>query len=156
MHRWLLSDFRVPRFRLRCEPWLVALATFGLPATSRAGEAPVTLGEVRASTEAGDFSRPLRALLRDGIARAALGRSREPFVLSATLVRLDAERIGGGTRATAAVSLVLRRAREQSLYALVSGRATAEAASGSVGETLDDALRGAVESALRRLPEAVR
>lgn len=142
------------------EAWLFALGAFGVSPASRAGEPPVTppvtLGEVRASTGAGDFSEPLRALLRDGIAKTAFGRPRETFVLSATLVRLDAERIGHGARATAAVSLVLRRAREQSLHALVNGHATAEEPDASVGATRDDALRAAVESALRRLPEAVR
>jgi hypothetical protein len=135
-------------------PIVFALCTASSPAA--ASEPPVTLGEVRANTESGDFSGPLRVLLRDALARTAFGPARAPFVLSATLVRLDAERIGRGARATAAVSLVLRRAREQSLYALVNGHATAEAPDASVGETRTDALRAAVESALRRLPEAVR
>jgi hypothetical protein len=146
----------VPEPRLRIEAWLVAFAALAAPATSGAGEPPVRVGEVRASVGSTDFSEPLRAMLRDGIARTAFGRAREAFVLSATLERLDAERVGHGARATAAVSLVVRRAREQTLCALVNGHATAEETDASVGETRDDALRAAVESALRRLPEAVR
>ncbi len=141
-------------FRFAALPVLFALCATSSRAT--ASEPPVTLGEVRATTESGDFSGPLRTLLRDALARTAFGPTRAPFVLSATLVRLDAERVGHGARATAAVSLVLRRAREQSLYAFVSGHATAEAPDASIGETRTDALRAAVDSALRRLPEAVR
>jgi hypothetical protein len=140
----------------RPEAWFAFLTLLGVPATGGASEPPVTLGEIHASTDAGDFSGPLRALLRDAIARTTFGPARAPFVLSATLVRLEAERVGRGARATAAVSLVLRRAREQSLFALVNGHATAEEPEASIGETRADALRAAVESALRRLPEAVR
>ena len=147
---------RRPLRGLRPEAWLVLGALLVTPSPSSAGEPPVTLGEVRACTESGDFSVPLRVLLRDRIARTPFGPARALFVLSATLVRLDAERVGHGARATAAVSFVLRRAREQSLYALVNGHATAEEPDATLGETRADALRAAVESAFRRLPEAVR
>lgn len=130
--------------------WLAAAAPCG------ARESPVAVGEVRDESASGAFSEALRSVLRDAMATAELGRPRERFVLSATLVRLDAERVGHGARATAHVSLVLRRAREQSLHAVLTGRATAEEESGSVNETRADALRAAVTSALRRLPEAVR
>src|SRR4051812_31035730 len=134
--------------------WLV-LGTSHASAGERA-EPIVALGEVHASTPSGEFSAPLRAALARALARAELGSSREKFVLSATLVRLDAEQVGRGARASAAVSLVLRRAREQSLHAILNGHATAEETNGSVSETREDALRAAVASALRRLPEAVR
>jgi hypothetical protein len=143
---------------LRFEASLVLVALLAVSAPSSASDPPVTLGEVHASTDAGDFSEPLRALLRDALVRTPLepAPARAPFILSATLVRLDAERVGHGARATAAVSLVLRRAREQALYALVNGHATAEEPDATLGETRADALRAAVDSALRRLPEAVR
>jgi hypothetical protein len=143
--------------RARVMPWLTALlAAGGLVSPSAAGEPPVLVGEVVARTPSGEFTIPLRSALRAGIASAELGRARERFVLSATLVRLDAETVGRGARATAAVSLVLRRAREQSLHAILSGHATAEEANGTISETREDALRAAVASALERLPEAVR
>lgn len=140
-------------------PWLkllcVALAC--LPtATSSAGEPPVLVGEVSGRTPAGEFSVPLRSALNQAIARVELGQARERFVLSASIVRLEAERVGKGARATAAVSLVLRRARQQSLHAVLNGHATAEETDSSLAETREDALRAAVNSALRRLPEAVR
>ena len=127
-----------------------------VPRTSGAGEPVVAVGEVRASTPAGEFSVPFKSALAEAIASAELGSSREKFVLSATLVRLEAEKVGHGARASAAVSLVLRRAREQTLYAVLNGRATAEATDSSVSETREDALRAAVRSAVRRLPEALR
>jgi hypothetical protein len=135
---------------------LAGLLLFGSAAPCGAHEPSVAVGEVRDESTSGAFSEALRSVLTDAIATAELGRPRERFVLSATLLRLDAERVGHGARATAHVSLVLRRAREQSLHAVINGRATAEEESGSVSETRADALRAAVTSALRRLPEAVR
>jgi len=124
--------------------------------TASAGAPVVALGEVHASTPSGEFSAPLRAALARALARAELGSAREKFELSATLVRLDAEQVGRGARASAAVSLVLRRARQQTLHAVLSGHATAEESEASVTVTREDALRAAVESAVRRLPEALR
>jgi hypothetical protein len=70
-------------------------------------------------------------------------------------VKLSAERKDGSARATAVVSMTLRRARENTLYAFLSGRATAEESSPNVDSARDSALRAAVRSALRRLPDAV-
>lgn len=125
-------------------------------ATGHAGEPPVAVGEVSGSTPSGEFSIPLRSALDEGVKSLADAPARDRFVLSATLLRLDAEQVGRGARASAEVSLVLRRARQQTLYAVIKGHATAEAADSSLGETRDDALRAAVRSALRRLPEALR
>jgi hypothetical protein len=136
-------------------PFMLGCVTV-VPRTSDAGEPVVAVGEVRGKTPAGEFSAPFKSLLAEAIARAELGSPRERFVLSATLVRLDAEQIGNGARASAAVSLVLRRAQEQTLYAVLSGRATAETTDTSLSETREDALRAAVRSAISRLPEALR
>ncbi|HTQ05166.1 MAG TPA: hypothetical protein VMI54_14985 [Polyangiaceae bacterium] len=140
----------------RATSLLGALVFFGAAAPCGAHESPVAVGEVRDESASGAFCEALRSVLTDAMATAELGRPRERFILSATLVRLDAERVGRGARATALVSLVLRRAREQSLHAVLNGHATAEEETGSVNETRADALRAAVTSALRRLPEAVR
>jgi len=124
--------------------------------TAVAAEPPVAVGEVLASAPNGEFSAPLRSLLTEGVASLTLGTAREHFVLSATLLSLEAAQIGRGARASASVSLVLRRARQQTLHAVLKGQATAEAADCSVRETHEDALRAAVRSALQRLPEAMR
>jgi hypothetical protein len=134
---------------------LLALGTSTASAGERV-EASVALGEVHASTPSGEFSGPLRAALARALARTELGSPREKFVLSATLVRLEAEQVGRGARASAAVSLVLRRARQQTLHAVLNGHATAEESEATVTATREDALRAAVESAVRRLPEALR
>jgi hypothetical protein len=136
-------------------PGSLLVTLLGL-STASAGEPPVAVGEVRGKTAAGEFSGPLRSALHAAIAGVPLGRPREHFVLSAQLVRLDAERVGKGARATAAVSLTLRRAREQSLHAVLNGHATAEETDATISQTREEALRAAVNSALRRLPEAVQ
>ena len=110
----------------RAASLLAGLVLFGTAAPCSAHESPVAVGEVRDESTSGAFSEALRSVLTDAIATAELGRPRERFVLSATLLTLDAERVGHGARATAHVSLVLRRAREQSLHAVINGRATAE------------------------------
>jgi len=136
---------------------LTLLAAWSAGATTAvAADPPVAVGEVRATTSSGEFSAPLRSLLTEGVASLTLAPPRDHFVLSATLVSLEAAQIGRGARASAAVSLVLRRARQQTLHAILKGHATAEATNSSVSETREDALRAAVRSALQRLPEAMR
>ena len=147
---------RPPVKRPPFRAWLVVFAALVSVTPARGSEPPVAVGEIHGATSAGEFSAPLRSALVEGVQVASLGRARERFVLSATLVRLDAERVGQGARATAAVSLVLRRAREQSLHAVLNGHATAEETNATLSETREDALRAAVRSALRGLPEAVR
>ena len=132
---------------------LGATALYAPPASA---EPAVAVGEVHAGLPWTEYSAPLKTALLDGIARAELGPAREKFVLSATLESLAAERVGKGTRASAVVSLVLRSARRQTLHAVLTGRATAEANDSNLNELRNDALRAAVRSALRRLPEALR
>jgi hypothetical protein len=112
---------------------------------------------VSGRTQSGEFTPSLRAALAEEFSPANLPRSSKSdrFVLSVTLVKLSAERKDGSARATAVVSMTLRRARENTLYAFLSGRATAEESSPNVDSARDSALRAAVRSALRRLPDAV-
>lgn len=143
---------RVPAFLLA-----LALASSAFAPSSQAAEPPVAIGEVSGKIESGEFTPTLRRALEQELSAAELGRrdSRERFVLSATLVRLTAEHKDGNARATAVVSMALRRVRENTLYAILSGRATAEEAAPGVDSARDSALRAAVRSALRRLPDAV-
>ncbi|HEX6764075.1 MAG TPA: hypothetical protein VF103_01330 [Polyangiaceae bacterium] len=129
----------------------VLAAGFG----SAAGESPVSLGEVSGTTPSGEFAKPLRSALMDALDSAKLGRARDRFVLSASLVTLDTKKDGRSVKATAVVSMVLRREKEQTLHAMLRGNATAEAIDTTVDSIREDALRAAVESAMRRLPEAV-
>ena len=135
---------------------LVALAVSLATSLSLAGESPVSIGEVNGTTASGEFAMPLRSALREALDQAKLGRPKERFVLSASLVALDAKKDGRSVSARAVVSVVLRREKEQTLHALLRGSATAEESDSTLDSARETALRAAVESALRRLPEAVR
>jgi hypothetical protein len=135
---------------------LVALALSFVTSHSLAGESPVSIGEVNGTTPSGEFEAPLRTALREALGHAKLGRARERFVLSANLVTLDAKKDGRSVSARAVVSVVLRREKAQTLHAMLRGSATAEESDGALDSARETALRAAVESALRRLPEAVK
>ncbi|HVJ13784.1 MAG TPA: hypothetical protein VM686_00020 [Polyangiaceae bacterium] len=125
-------------------------------APAEAKSPALSIGAVNARVPAGEFAQVMKQALSEELAQAELPakRSRGAFVLDATLVKLTAEKKNDGVRATAVVSVVLRRARDSSLHAMLSGKATAEE-SASVEATRDTALRAAVRSALRGLPQAV-
>ena len=132
---------------------LVLLSTLA-PAEAKAPA--LSIGAVNAKVPAGEFAQVMKQALSEELAQAALPpkRSRSALVLDATLVKLTSEKKDDGARATAVVSVVLRRARDSTLHALLSGKATAEE-SASVETTRGTALRAAVKSALRGLPQAV-
>jgi hypothetical protein len=134
---------------------LLALSFSLVAGRASGGESPVVLGNVNGSTPGGEFRAPLRNAVREALDATKLGRARERFVLSATLVTLDARQTGRSVSATAVVSLVLRHEKEQTLHALLRGSATAEDSDSTLASTRETALRAAVRSAMRRLPEAV-
>jgi hypothetical protein len=141
-------------------PLSALLISFSIALSSApagATEPRVTLGEVSGRTQGGEYTRSLRAALAEEFSPTNVPRAsgRDRFVLSVTLVKLSAEHKDGNARATAVVSMTLTRARGNTLYALLSGRATAEESSPNVDSVRDSALRAAVRSALRRLPDAV-
>jgi hypothetical protein len=141
-------------FRLRSA--FVALALVSATSAGFAGEAPVSIGEVSGTTPSGEFAAPLRSAVQEALDAAKLGRPRERFVLSASLETLESKKDGRRVSATAVVSMVLRREKEQTLHAILRGNATAEASDVTLDSAREDALRAAVESAMRRLPEAVK
>jgi hypothetical protein len=142
----------------------MALAA-GLPtARAAAPAAPVAVGEVviqlegEASTSRAQLSRTLRSALSEELSTlsAAGSTGKRPLVVSATLTRLSTEEHDKRARVTANISLVLRRADDQVLFAELRGRASAEESSDSVAAVQQLALRGAVRGAVARLPEAVQ
>jgi hypothetical protein len=173
MARFIVQGFRSspPRFErraarrplrpgsLRALFGLVVAVALSLGATAviagGSPGAPVSLGEVSAKAPAGEYRAPLRSAVLEALEQAKLGRSRERYVLSASLDTLDAKQDGRRVSATAVVSLALRREKEQTLHAVLRGNATAEASDVTLASAREDALRAAVESAMRRLPEAV-
>ena len=147
-----------PRMRRALRALFVAVTlSLGATAVIAGGSprAPVSLGEVSGKTPAGEYASPLRSAVLEELEQANLGRSRERYVLSASLETLDAKRDGRHVSATAVVSMALRREKEQTLHAILRGNATAEASDVTLESAREDALRAAVESAMRRLPEAV-
>jgi hypothetical protein len=121
------------------------------------GDVVVALeGEVASS--ALELKRELRGALTDELTSLSASDSRPEYslVVSATLTRLSSEKGAGQAKASAAISLALRRADDQILFAEVLGRASAEEVRGSLASVRRAALRAAVRGAVARLPEAMR
>ncbi|HEY2408672.1 MAG TPA: hypothetical protein VGI10_21855 [Polyangiaceae bacterium] len=137
----------------------VLLACSTLSSLANAVERPVALGDVVAAEQhSAAAEQQLRKALEDGLDSVDFGRSpvRARFVLSATLVKLESVSENKTVRTTCVVSLALRRKHDSTLHAVINGRAIAEDAQSESDASREDALRGAVHSALSRLPEIVR
>lgn len=78
-----------------------------------------------------------------------------PFLVSAQLVELDVRTSDLGLQATAIIETVLRDKSRGTLLGMTTGRATAVAPGGNALEAQDSAVRAAVESALKDVPEAL-
>jgi hypothetical protein len=142
---------------------LGATTTLVLPA--RAADRPsVSIGDVNVAVDAStsgdatpELGRALRSALSDELSRVAgLGPVKRPLIVSATLTRLSSERRDERAKASASISLALRRADDQVLFAELNGRASVEEISGNLASLRRAALQGAVRGALARLPEAVQ
>jgi hypothetical protein len=136
----------------------------GLPTVQAASRAAkVSIGDVVVHLETttsgreAELSRVLRVALSEELALLAAtgGTGKRALVVSATLTKLSTERRAERARASASISLVLRRADDQVLFAELRGRASVEETSDSVVTVQQEALRGAVRGAVARLPEAV-
>ncbi len=133
-------------------------------AAERGAAASVSIGDVSVSDDAGasgdgvpELGRALRLALSDELSRVAgLGPMKRPLIVSATLTRLSSERRDERAKASATISLTLRRADDQVLFAELRGRASVEETSGNLASLRRAALLGAVHGALARLPEAVQ
>ncbi|MEP7051250.1 MAG: hypothetical protein ABJB12_12900 [Pseudomonadota bacterium] len=123
-----------------------------------ADEFPVFLGNVGVGRANPELRTELRALLRAEIRSADFAhvKTRERYVLAATLLRLDSTQSSDSVRATCVISVALLRDKGATLYALINGSATAEEAKAQVDIARSDALRGAVHSAMARVPQALR
>lgn len=152
---------RFPRRRTRRGLWLGLLGLCaGLACSTdlRAADRPIALGAVGTrSSERSDLARALRSAVEEELARIDFGRHRprERWVLSATLLELDSVTESDSVRATCVVSVALRRRRGSTLEAVIKGRATAEEARAAGESVRVTALRAAVHSAIRRVPETL-
>jgi len=134
---------------------LVALSLLLVSGSAPAGEVPIFLGAVGVGKAQPEVQSELRSLLRAELASAEFSRvkTRERYVLSATLVRLDSIESAESARATCVLSVAILR-DGSTLHALIHGRATAEEAKAPAARS--DALRAAVHSAMLRVPKALR
>jgi hypothetical protein len=144
---------------------LLGAATGLVPPCAHAAAGPaVSIGDVSVSGDVSatgdavpELGRALRAALNDELSRMTeLAPVRRPLIVSATLTRLSSERRDERSKATATISLALRRADDQALFAELRGRASVEEATGNLASLRRAALQGAVRGALARLPEAVQ
>lgn len=144
---------RSARFTRVAAAFAVASA---LTANASALEPAVTLGRI---SLAPGYTLALRdalgTALREELAAAPLAklRSREQYVLSARLQKLDVRRTPRWTEATCSVSVVIKRKSDDTLLAMVSGRATAQDTHPVATQAA--ALRAAVRGAMKRVPAAV-
>ena len=158
---------RTPRApRPRAGVLALCLATPFLPAlptAQAARRAALSVGDVNVSSDASapgaaatELGKAVRLALGDELLRInGLGPMKRPLIVSATLTRLSSERRDERTKASATISLAVRRADDQVLFAELRGRASVEEASGSVASLRRAAVQGAVRGALARLPEVV-
>lgn len=135
-----------------------------LPTAEAAKRAAVSVGDVSVSSDAStagdaavDLGKALRWALDDELSRVTgLGPMKRPLIVNATLTRLSSERRDQHAKASATISLALRRADDQVLFAELRGRASVEEASGNLASLRRAAVQGAVRGALARLPEVVQ
>jgi hypothetical protein len=138
-----------------CVASLVALSLLFAARSAPAGEVPIFLGAVGVGGAKPELQSELRSMLRAELASVEFSRvkTRERYVLAATLVRLDSVQSAESARATCVLSVAILR-DGSTLHALIHGRATAEEAQAPAARR--DALRAAVHSAMARVPKALR
>lgn len=135
----------------------------GPPGALAAGRPVVSVGDVSVSVDASaagdavpELGKALRTALNDELSRVSnLRPMKRPLIVSATLTRLSSERRDERAQASATISLALRRADDQVLFAELRGRASVEEAAGNLALLRRAALQGAVRGALAHLSEAV-
>lgn len=167
--------------RLEAIRWTVALGTLlgagslayalAPSPTAQAAEqrrSLVTLAEVASRVDAKSVSLPnLTELLRADVETElsaidwAREGARQSYLISASVVRLKAERSGDTLHATCAVSATIRDKQRGTLIAIVEGRARAEQVHARPGAHPSlgverDALSGAAQSTVGAIAKAIR
>jgi hypothetical protein len=141
----------------------LASSSFDNHALAAAGSR-VSIGDVQVAPDASapsdttpELGRALRAALIDELSQlTSVSQVKRAVIVSATLTHLTSERRDERTKATATISLALRRADDQVLFAELRGRASVEESSDNAASLRRAAVQGAVRGALSRLPEVVQ
>jgi hypothetical protein len=119
----------------------------------------ISVGEVTVKSAGADVAmeRRLRFFLGREIDRLKLDTVHrgDVYVVSASLVRLEARESRDGARASCVVSATLRQARTGTLLAMMRGSGIAEDDHDMLEGAKERALEAAVYGAVRRLPEAL-
>ena len=141
---------------------VLAGSSFDVSAEAAPGSG-VSIGDVQVAPDANsgseaapELGRVLRAALNDELSQLPLSQVKRPLIVSATLTRLSSEHRDERTKATATISLALRRADDQVLFAELRGRASVEESTSNGASLRRAALQSAVRGALARLPEVVQ
>lgn len=136
--------------------WLGAAAILGLATRADAGSAPVSLGEVRVEKSDAELERAFRGALATELDRLHIENAKpnERFVLSAALVTTTTRERSGQAESVAVVNATLRRAPGGALHAVIRGRAQVVDEPNRPVEI--SAMRAAVKSTVRRVPEAIK
>lgn len=117
---------------------------------------PVSVGAVETTPpERANLKPLLQEAVEHELSQQDFGRTKKKYVLSAALVTLDSTVGEKMITSTAVVSLVLRN-QEQVLVASIKGSATAEDVRKNSAIAEKEAVRGAVRSAIGRVPKAVQ
>jgi len=136
------------------------LGAFLLAQPADAGRSPLALGQV--TTRVARRTEALDAAFRSAVERELVGidmskiKSRERYILSAALVKMETSADAERARTTCVVSATLTRERGGALHAVIQGRARAEEAPSEARSAELSAMKAAVHSALLRVPEAMR
>lgn len=137
---------------------LGALLAVSSPAD--AGRAPLALGSVttKVSRRSEGLEQAFRGMVERELTAMDLSnvKSSEHYVLSAALVKMETSSNTERARTTCVVSATLTREKGGALHAVIQGRARAEEAPSEARTAELSAMRAAVHSALKRVPEALK
>jgi hypothetical protein len=141
--------------RILTTAFAAALAMLTPAKAADAGSKRLSLGEVAVlQPAAASMTSALKSVLETEMSGLDLRGTRKDAILSASLVKLDAEHERGLVSSASCVISVTLRSRDGGvLFAVLEGRARAQGSSDHVPES---ALRGAVHGALARVPEALK
>jgi hypothetical protein len=135
-----------------------ALLALDAGAARAAGESPIGIGEVSAGASSADIGvEALRAMVAeavDGLDARAMPRG-SSAVLSVSVVRLESH-VASPADVTCVVSATLRDRRGGSVFAVMEGSARGQDEPRRVRALERSILRAAVQSAIARVPEAMK
>ncbi len=132
---------------------LAAVFVSALPSEAKAPA--VTVGRIT-SEKKPSLQDELKTAVRSELRKLDLSSATEHFVLSASLVKLDVQTGSSEVQITAEVNAQLARKAGGTLRAVFRGRARATDAKSAAKSAELAALQGAVRSAIKNLPQAVR